>query len=29
MIRSGGLQVLLDGLGKGDIRFTETDQFVP
>jgi glutathione S-transferase len=29
MVRSGGLQVLLDGLGKGDIRFTETERFVP
>jgi glutathione S-transferase len=29
MVRSGGLQVLLDGLGKGDIRFTETEQFLP
>ena len=29
MVRSGGLQVLLDGLGKGDIRFTETERFLP
>lgn len=29
MVRSGGLQVLVDGLGKGDIRFTDTDQFLP
>ncbi len=29
MVRSGGLQVLLDGLGKGDIRFTDTGQFLP
>ena len=29
MVRSGGLQVLLDGLGKGDIRFTPTEQFLP
>lgn len=28
MVRSGGLQVLLDGLGKGDIRFTETERFL-
>ena len=29
MVRSGGLQILLDGLGKGDIRFTPTEQFLP
>ncbi len=29
MVRSGGLQVLLDGLGEGNIRFTETEQFLP
>lgn len=29
MVRSGGLQVLVDGLGKGNIRFTETEQFLP
>jgi glutathione S-transferase len=29
MVRSGGLQVLLDGLGKGDVRFTETERFAP
>lgn len=29
MVRSGGMQVLLDGLGKGDIRFTDTEQFLP
>jgi glutathione S-transferase/RNA polymerase-associated protein len=27
MIRSGGVQVVLDGLAKNDIRFTETAQF--
>jgi hypothetical protein len=27
MIRSGGMQVVLDGLAKGDIRFTETSRF--
>ena len=29
MVRSGGLQVLVDGLGNGDIRFTPTEQFLP
>ena len=28
MIRSGGAQVVLDGLANGDIRFTDTAQFV-
>ena len=27
MIRSGGMQVVLDGLAGGDIRFTETSRF--
>jgi glutathione S-transferase len=27
MIRSGGLQVVVDGLAKGDIRFTDTARF--
>jgi glutathione S-transferase/RNA polymerase-associated protein len=27
MIRSGGLQVVIDGLAKGNIRFTETAGF--
>jgi glutathione S-transferase len=27
MIRSGGMQVVLDGLARGDIRFTETSRF--
>lgn len=29
MVRSGGLDVLLDGLAKGNIRFTDTGQFLP
>ncbi|MEO8299127.1 MAG: glutathione S-transferase family protein [Burkholderiales bacterium] len=28
MVRSGGVQVLLDGLANGDIRFTDTDRFI-
>jgi hypothetical protein len=27
MIRSGGLQVVVDGLAKSDIRFTDTARF--
>lgn len=27
MIKSGGMQVVLDGLAKGDIRFTDTARF--
>jgi hypothetical protein len=27
MIRSGGMQAVLDGLARGDIRFTETSRF--
>jgi glutathione S-transferase/RNA polymerase-associated protein len=27
LIRSGGMQVVLDGWAKGDIRFTETSRF--
>ncbi len=29
MVRSGGLEVLLDGMRKKNIRFTDTEQFLP